>query len=121
MLDVLVNKMQRKQFISWNEIYKQAQKVLERLNTKLNLRKRVENLQLAEKQIVLIARAIVEERKFLILDEPTAPLSQKETEELFRIVKDLAYNHNVGVIFISHRLPEVFNICESITVMKDGK
>lgn len=121
MLDILVNKMGKKQFIKWHQVYKKAQDALNRLNINIDVKKKVEDLNLAEKQMVLIARAIVEERRFLILDEPTAPLSNRETEELFRIVRDLAKNHNVGIVFISHRLPELFEICEEITVMKDGK
>lgn len=121
MLDVLVNQMKGRLFINWSEIHASARKVLERLGIQLDTRTRVQNLSLAQKQMVLIARAIAEERRFLILDEPTAPLSHRETEELFRIVRDLSYNHNVGIIFISHRLPELFEICEEITVMRDGE
>jgi simple sugar transport system ATP-binding protein len=91
------------------------------LNIQLNTNEIVQNLKLAQKQMVLIARAIVEDCRFLILDEPTAPLSNTETNELFRLVRELANNHNVGVTFISHRLPEIFEICENITIMKDGK
>src|SRR5690606_101378 len=95
--------------------------VLERLGTSINTRERVENLTLAQKQMVLIARALIEEPRFLILDEPTAPFSHKETEELFRIVRALATKHQVGIIFISHRLPELFEICEDITIMRNGE
>lgn len=121
MLDVMVNGMKHKVFLDWKEMHRTAKQVLERLGIELETHRLVQDLTLAEKQMVLIARAIVEEKKFLILDEPTAPLSQKETEELFRIVRDLAEHHHVGVIFISHRLPELFEICEEITVMRDGK
>ncbi|MFZ5988525.1 MAG: sugar ABC transporter ATP-binding protein [Bacillota bacterium] len=120
MLDVLVNKMKGRQFVNWAKIHASAKKVLGRLGVKLDTRSLVQDLTLAQKQMVLIARAIAEECRFLILDEPTAPLSNAETEELFRVVKDLAHNQNVGVIFISHRLPELFEICEEITIMKDG-
>lgn len=121
MLDVLVNKMKGKLFVNWQEIHVAAKKVLQRLGIELDTRTRVQNLTMAQKQMVLIARAIAEERRFLILDEPTAPLSSRETKELFRIVRDLSSNHDVGVIFISHRLPELFEICGEITVMKDGE
>jgi len=121
MLDVLVNKMKGKQFVNWSKIHASATKVIKRVGIQLDTHTLVQELTLAEKQMVLIARAIAEERKFLVLDEPTAPLSYKETEELFRIVRDLAYNHDVGVIFISHRLPELFEICEEITIMRDGE
>ncbi|WP_144460783.1 sugar ABC transporter ATP-binding protein [Siminovitchia fortis] len=121
MLDMIVNDMGKRQIINWRNIHYEANKVLERLNIKIDTKKIVSQLDLADKQMILIARSIVKERKFLILDEPTAPLSNRETKELFRIIKDLAENQNIGVIFISHRLPELFEICEDITIMKDGK
>ncbi len=120
MLDVLVNSMGRRQFVNWSEIHASAERVLQRLNIDLDTDALIQDLSLAQKQMVLIARAIAEETRFLILDEPTAPLSNTETEELFRVVEDLAYNQGVGVVFISHRLPELFAICREITVMRDG-
>lgn len=120
MLDVLVNSMGRRQFVNWSQIHQSAEQVLRRLNIDLDTRTLIQDLSLAQKQMVLIARAIAEETRFLILDEPTAPLSNTETEELFRVVEDLAYNQGVGVVFISHRLPELFAICREITVMRDG-
>lgn len=121
MLNKIVNNMGKKQIINWGEIYKSAEKVLEKLNFKLDVKLDVAELTLAQKQMVLIARAVSEECSLLILDEPTAPLSNTETTELFRVVKGLAKNDNIGVIFISHRIPELMEICESITIMKDGK
>ncbi|SET25316.1 monosaccharide ABC transporter ATP-binding protein, CUT2 family (TC 3.A.1.2.-) [Natronincola peptidivorans] len=121
MLDVIVNEMKGEHFINWTSIHAEARKVLERLSIKIDTRKLVQDLTLAHKQMVLIARAIAEESKYLILDEPTAPLSNTETQDLFNVVKDLAYNHNVGVVFISHRLPEIFEICQEITILKDGQ
>lgn len=120
MLNSIVSKMGKKQIVDWKTIRKRAREVLQRFNMKLDVRQLVSELSLAQKQMVLIARAVVEECKFLILDEPTAPLSNTETSELFRIVRDLATNDNVGVIFISHRLNELFEICGSITILKDG-
>jgi simple sugar transport system ATP-binding protein len=120
MLDSLVNNMGRKQFINWIELHKKAKETLKKLNIMIDTKLKVSELDLAKKQMVVIARAIVKEKKFLVLDEPTAPLSQQETDELFRVVRDLAKNQNVGIIFISHRIPELFEICEDITIMKDG-
>ncbi len=121
MLNSIVNKMGGKQFVNWNEVKKKAKGILARFNMNLDVNKLVSELTLAQKQIVLIARATVEDCKFLILDEPTAPLSNSETKELFRIVRELANKDNVGIIFISHRLHELFEICRTITVMKDGR
>lgn len=120
MLNSIVNKMGKKQIVSWKEIHTRAEAILQKLNISINIKSLVSDLSLAQKQMVLIARAVVEECRFLILDEPTAPLSNTETKELFRIVRDLAQNENVGVVFISHRINELFEICECITIMKDG-
>ncbi len=121
MLNSLVNKMGKRQFVNWPLLRSTARKTLERLNMDLDVLKPVSALSLAEKQMVLIARAVVEKCRFLILDEPTAPLSNTETENLFKIVRQLAGNEDVGIVFISHRLSELFEICGHITIMKDGK
>ena len=81
----------------------------------------VQNLSLAQKQMVLIARAIRMECNFLILDEPTAPLSASETKELFEVVRLLRDTENLAVIFISHRLNEILEICEKYTGMRSGQ
>lgn len=120
MLNETVNDMGKKQFISWKNIHAKASEILASMNVKVSSRKLVSELTLAEKQMVLIARSIMKDCKFLILDEPTAPLSHSETKELFRIVRDLK-SRNVGIIFISHRLPELFEICDDITVMRNGE
>lgn len=120
MFNTLVNKMGKKQLVHWKRIRQEAHTVLEKLKVNLDVKKRVSECTLAEKQMILIARCVVEKCRFLILDEPTAPLSNVETKQLFRVVKDLA-KEGVGVIFISHRLNELYEVCESITIMRDGK
>lgn len=120
LLDEIANGMGKRIFVNWKSIYKKAQAVLERLNIKIPVKKLAEELTLAEKQMVLIARAISNQCKFLILDEPTAPLSNNEIEELFKVVKELK-SKNVGIIFITHRLPELFRICDEVTVLRDGE
>jgi simple sugar transport system ATP-binding protein len=120
MLDETVNDPGRRFFVNWTDIHRKARRVLDRLHVDVPTRKLVSELTLAEKQMTLIARAISRECRFLILDEPTAPLSLAETEELFRVVRQLK-EENVGIIFISHRLPELFEICDEITIMRDGE
>jgi simple sugar transport system ATP-binding protein len=120
MLNQTVNEMGKTQLINWSELHTKATVVLKKLHVNINSKKLVSDLTLAEKQMVLIARSIATDCKFLVLDEPTAPLSQTETSELFRIVNDLKAR-NVGIIFISHRLPEIFEICDEITVMRNGE
>ena len=121
MLNTLANKMDGKTVVKWKDIYKIAGETLNRLNVKIDTKKLVSELSLAEKQMVLIARAVVEKCRFLVLDEPTAPLSNTETQELFKIVRQLSQEENVGIIFISHRLNELFEICNHISIMRDGK
>ncbi|WNF38837.1 sugar ABC transporter ATP-binding protein [Bacillaceae bacterium IKA-2] len=119
MLIDTVNGMGNKQLINWKSIHKKATEILEGMNVNVSTKKLVSELTLAQKQMILIARSVSTKCKFLILDEPTAPLSSTETIELFRIVKDLK-SKNVGIIFISHRLAELFEICDDITVMRNG-
>jgi ABC-type sugar transport system, ATPase component len=120
MFNSLVNRMDKKQLVRWREIKKSAREVLKKLNVDVDVNTLAQDLTLAQKQMVLIARCVAESCKFLILDEPTAPLSNAETQELFRVVRDLA-KEGVGIVFISHRLNELYEICEHITIMKDGK
>jgi len=119
MFNVLANNMGKKQFVNWRAIRKTAKETLKKLNVDLDVNQVVSELTLAEKQMVLIARCVVEKCRLLILDEPTAPLSNSETKILFRIVRELA-KEGVGIVFISHRLNELFEICETITIMRDG-
>ena len=99
-----------------------AGKVLrDSLNVDMDLDRPLRYLPLAQKQMVLIAKAIRSECNFLILDEPTAPLSNTETEELFRIVKHLHETENIAILFISHRLNEILEVCENYTVMRNGR
>jgi len=107
-------------FVSQRRYIQRAKEALATLQADISVKTRVEKLRLAEKQLVLIARALVQERRFLILDEPTAPLSQAETSHLFSVVSRLA-ERGLGIIFISHRLQELYEICDSISVMRDGQ
>ncbi|WCK55653.1 sugar ABC transporter ATP-binding protein [Aneurinibacillus sp. Ricciae_BoGa-3] len=108
-----------KKWIGWGSLYNEAEKVLESIGYPLPVRKKAEQLTLSEKQMVLIARAAAQNAKFVIFDEPTAPLSIEETDLLFSVIRRLKED-GVGCIFISHRLPEVFALCDRITVMRDG-
>lgn len=108
-----------KQLISWSLLYQKASLALKKIKFELPLNKKINELTLSEKQMVLIARAVAQEAKVIIFDEPTAPLSLDETKRLFDVIIELK-QQGVGCIFISHRLTEVFEICNRITVMRDG-
>ncbi|MBE3595233.1 MAG: sugar ABC transporter ATP-binding protein [Candidatus Carbobacillus altaicus] len=103
-----------------NHIKQQATAILHRLRKRIDPDALVQNLTLAEKQLVLIARSLVEKQRFIVFDEPTAALSHRETEELFRLIHELVQTEGIGVIFISHRLQELYTLAERATVMRDG-
>lgn len=120
MFNRIVTGMKGKALINWNYMRKSAKEILQRLNMNINVNTLVQDLTLAQKQMVLIARAVRENCRLLILDEPTAPLSMGEVKELFRIIRDLSDRDGVAIVFISHRIPELFEICQKVSVMKDG-
>ncbi len=99
---------------------KAAQEVLDRLGVKIPLDARVRNLSTAEAQMVEIAKALVLDARILILDEPTASISDRDTAELFRIIRELKAR-GTGFVYISHRLQEIAEIADTVTVMRDGR
>ncbi len=107
-------------WVRWGQIEEEAASILGRLKADIPVRKQASLLSLAEKQLVVIARLLAENAKFVVLDEPTAPLSLEEAERLFRVIDQLKRD-GIGMVFISHRLPEVFRISDRITVMRDGE
>lgn len=121
MFNDMVMNMKGKLLVNYSKMRKEAREVLKRLNIDLDVRRPCSTLSLAQKQMVLIARAIQNACNFLILDEPTAPLSDTETEELFRVVRHLRESENIAIIFITHRIQEVLRICDSYTVMRNGE
>ena len=121
MMSKMVGGMKGKVAINWKQMRKEAKEVLERLHIDVDIDKRAGELSLAQKQMVLVARAVKEKCNFLILDEPTAPLSITETQELFNIINGLMETENIAVLFISHRLQEVKTLCKTLTVMRNGK
>lgn len=109
-----------KQFISWKEIRETANKALETLGVKLELNVQLEKLSVAKQQLVAIARALVFNAKLLVMDEPTASLSTKEVEHLFTIINGLK-ERGIAILFVSHKLQELFSIADRFTVLRDGK
>ncbi len=98
----------------------QARRVLDELGLRhVQLGTAVETLSIGERQLVEIARLLVRDARLLILDEPTATLSKPEIERVFRATRDLVAQGR-SVIFVSHRLDEVFELCDRVTVLRDG-
>ncbi len=106
--------------INWDKLYADTKAILEKYQLDVDPRAVVSNLGVGKMQMVEIAKALSEDAKVLILDEPTSALSKAEVEKLMEILRTLK-EHGITCIYISHRLEEFFLITDRVTVMRDGK
>ena len=97
-----------------------VQSILHRMNVSLNLNAKVKDIGMAQKQLVEIAKALTFNARILIMDEPTASLTEREVVALFDIIRHLKAD-GVSIVYISHRLEEIFEICDRVTVLRDGE
>ena len=118
--NIFIGHTNRGKIVDRRRMEREAEAVLARLDVKLDVGEPARGLTLAEQQTVEIAKAISLDVRVLIMDEPTASLSAHEVRRLFRIVANLK-REGVAVLFISHRMEEVFEISDTITVLRDGK
>lgn len=117
--NIFINHHSRSQLISWGSMYKEAKAIIEKLGVSLDVRRAAASLTLAEQQTVEIARAISLDVRVLIMDEPSASLSDNEVQKLFSIARSLS-SQGVAILYISHRLEEVFALADRVTVVRDG-
>lgn len=106
--------------INWSQLYNDAQQILDKLEVKINSKQKVQTLGVAMQQMVEVAKALSLNARILIMDEPTAALSRHEIGQLFRIIRHLK-EQGVAIIYISHRLEEIFEIGDRVTILRDGK
>jgi len=106
-------------FVRWSQLFDRAQQALDNLNLRLDAHERVADLGPAEQQAVEIAKALYKKARIVIMDEPTASLAGSEIDNLFRLICQLR-QEQVAVIYISHRLDEIFEIADEVTVLRDG-
>lgn len=111
---------QKRGRIDEKKIYEETKRLLTKLGLDLDPNQRIGNLSVAEQQIVEIVKMLSQNAEIIIMDEPTAALSVEETARLFSIIRDLK-KQGKGIIYISHRLEEIFQIAERICVLRDGK
>jgi ribose transport system ATP-binding protein len=109
----------RRGIVSWRALRRRAQQVLADLDVDIDPGRRVDSLRIGERQVVEIARALTDEARCLILDEPTAALSAQEVERLFTFIHRLR-ERGVALIYITHRLDEVGRIADQVQVLRDG-
>lgn len=106
--------------INRKEMIRRCEEVFQRMKVKINPSTLVQDLQVAEKQLVEIGKALLFKSELIIMDEPTSALSTNEIENLFEIMRQLR-KEGVSFIYISHKMPELFKICEIYYVLRDGK
>ncbi len=106
--------------VRWREVNRRAREIASTVHLEADLRRKCATLSPAEQRLVMIARALARNASLVIMDEPTVSLSEVEVEALKNVVRELRVN-NVTVIYVSHRLDEVLELTDRVTVMKDGR
>jgi ribose transport system ATP-binding protein len=107
-------------FVDFKTLYREAQQVIDKLGVRMDARTPVNRLSIAQQQMVEIAKATSKKAKIIVMDEPSATLTDHELKALFDLIRQLK-SEGVSVIYISHRLEEVFEVCDRATIMRDGK
>ncbi len=106
--------------VDWSSLVEASRTYMNQVGLKVHPKTPIAQLSVGEKQLVEIAKALSKKAKLLIMDEPTAALTEKEKEKLFEIMQSLI-KQGVSIIYISHRMEELFQICHRVTVLRDGR
>ena len=115
-----LERLQGRHLVNWKSIYKNAQRGLDMIGVHMDLDAPVGSLSVANKQLVAICRALLQEAKLLVMDEPTTALTRKEVDSLFAVTRDLQAK-GLSILFVSHKLEEVFEIAEELTILRNGR
>ncbi|HEV7275198.1 MAG TPA: sugar ABC transporter ATP-binding protein [Devosiaceae bacterium] len=105
--------------VNWGEMTRDANRLMDMLGVRIDVTRPMRGLSIADQQMVEIARALASDSRLIIMDEPTAPLTPREVETLFKIARQLR-NDGRTIVFISHRLEEVRALCDRVTIFRDG-
>ena len=105
--------------LDWRKMHAETTRLLERLSVSIDVTRPLMNYNIAIQQMVAIARAISFESKLVVMDEPTSSLNEREVETLFTIIRQLK-SEGVSVVFVGHRLDELYAVCDRVTIMRDG-
>jgi len=111
---------ENRKFVSWARIQRLAEEAISKIDFSVDLKARVSDLSIADKQMIAISRALLHNAKLIIMDEPTTALTRKEVNNLFRIIKDLQ-SKGISIMFVSHKLDEVFEISDAFTILRNGE
>ncbi|PQD94311.1 D-xylose ABC transporter ATP-binding protein [Pradoshia eiseniae] len=107
-------------FLKQKKMEKEAKELLAKLGLHINPKKRAGDLSVGKQQIIEIAKAIASDAKYIVMDEPTAALTDREIMTLFQTIRELK-SKGISFVYISHRMEEIFSICDKITVLRDGQ
>lgn len=110
---------QKNHTLNWKQIYAEAEKIVAEVDLKIDVHKQMGLCTVAEKQQIEIARALYENARVLILDEPTSALNDKEIHQLLENIKKLK-NRGVGIILITHKMDEIFAVSDRVAILRDG-
>lgn len=116
----LGREINRAYLVDENAINKKAKELLGSMGLEIDVRIKSKHLSIAELQLIEIAKAVSNNAKLIIMDEPSSALSEKEVEMLFKIIRDLK-SKGVAIIYISHKIEEIYQIADRITILRDGK
>lgn len=106
--------------VNYRKMYKDAQEIMDRMNLHYDVRKKMNELSLADQQMIEIAKAVSRDASVVIMDEPTSSLTDDEVEILFRQIRDLK-SKGAAIVYISHKMEEIFELADEITVLRDGE
>ncbi|MCI8585600.1 MAG: sugar ABC transporter ATP-binding protein [Lachnospiraceae bacterium] len=109
-----------KKFVNWKRVRERAQEAMDMININLDLDAILSELPVASKQLVAICRSLLQNARLLILDEPTTALTKNEVKSLFKVIKDLQAK-GISILFVSHKIEEVYEIAKELTIFRNGK
>lgn len=106
--------------MNYNKLYQDAEELFKRIGFNLDPKSKIVDLSISQQQMVEIARAVFQNASVVIMDEPTSSLTPNEIEKLFTVVKNLKKN-NIAILYVTHKIDEIFKIADEVTVLRDGK
>ena len=109
-----------KHLVNWHEVHRIAREALQRVNIKLDLEARVEQMSVANKQLIAISRALLQNAQLIVMDEPTTALTEREVQSLFAVIKNLQAK-GISTLFVSHKLNEVQEISNRTLILRNGR
>lgn len=120
--NIFVNRLSGKNriFVNWNDLNKKAEELLASIGYIMDVKRLVSSLSVAEKQMVEIAKALSFNAKLILMDEPSATLTSKELDKFFKVIETIK-KQKITIIYISHKLDEIFKLCDTTSILRDGK